>query len=58
MCPMCNAPLIPFVYQSPTPELLNLVDDGFIVIGKPGEEKVGPKSWCPVCLEAFDIEVN
>lgn len=50
-CPKCKTKLIPIVYGVVSPKMLDLQDQGMILIGLDDTSKVN--SFCPLCEEAY-----
>lgn len=57
MCPKCLVKLVPIVYGRLTADLVDMSNQGKIVVGvgkyKPGK----PLSYCPLCEETYEIIV-
>ena len=52
ICPICKTKLIPIVYGKLDPELLDMQDNGLLLIGMDKTRKVN--SYCPLCEEAYE----
>jgi hypothetical protein len=51
ICPICKTKLLPIVYGVVSPKMLDLQDQGKILIGMDDTSKVN--SFCPLCEEAY-----
>lgn len=52
ICPICKTKLLPIVYGVVSPKMLDMQDQGKILIGLDKASKVN--SFCPLCEEAYE----
>jgi hypothetical protein len=50
-CIRCKSKLIPIVYGRLDPEILNMQNEGLLLIGM--DRAKGANSFCPLCEEAY-----
>jgi len=50
-CPICKTKLIPIVHGVISPKMLDLQDQGMILIGLDNTSKAN--SFCPLCEETY-----
>ena len=51
ICPICKTKLLPIIYGVVSPKMLDMQDQGKILIGLDNTSKVN--SFCPLCEEAY-----